>query len=105
VVAVCLLALYCFTALPTRERERWTYVILFVLLWLAAHILFFGSARVRFPLHPVLIMSAVYGYHFLREAGTSSLPQRVIRGAVALLLLAGWVAEIWILASSSHPAV
>jgi hypothetical protein len=101
VIVISILALFCAAALPSEERERWMFILLLLSGWIMLHLLFFGSARVRFPLHPLLILAAVHGWGMLRSGTWRLTPyRRAILAFGMLLLIGGWVAEVWILASA-----
>ncbi len=100
VMVVCLLALFCLAALPEPERRQWMVIALLVSIWLLVHLAFFGSARMRVPMHPFLILAAVKGWTLLRSG---LYPHTTVRKAVLVsvgsLLVAGWVVEASILLS------
>ncbi len=101
VVVICLLSLYAFASLRDDEARQWLSMMLLIGAWVAVHLIFFGSARVRFPLHPLLIIAAIQGrqslYPVPRRVGGL---RRIVAILIGLLLIAGWVSEVWILSTA-----
>ncbi len=98
VMLIILLALPGFFLLPSGQRPEWSSLMLVSLLWIGAHLVIYGGARYRVPLHPLFILAAVQGWLLLtHRTFVLSRPRLVLVSVVTLILLAGWSMEAWIL--------
>ncbi|MCK5573192.1 MAG: hypothetical protein KAJ12_10545, partial [Bacteroidetes bacterium] len=99
-VGVVLLSLVTLVGTPPNSRDRWLMVTLLILAWLGLHLVFFGSARFRFPLHPFLILAATNGWILVQSRSVMITRTRIgLLVLLGLVLFAGWMAELWILSS------
>lgn len=97
-MAVVLFALPGLALQPPGLRSQWAPLLVVCLLWIGAHLVVYGGARYRVPLHPLFILAAVQGWlHLTRRTFVLSRPRLVLVSVVALMLLAGWSVEAWIL--------
>ncbi len=104
-VAIMICAIPGFVLLSRNARRTWMPVIIVCVLWIGAHVVMYGGARYRFPLYPFFTIAAVQGWQFIfRDRSVShSRFQIILLSLISFVLLAGWVAEAWILFSSSEP--
>jgi 4-amino-4-deoxy-L-arabinose transferase-like glycosyltransferase len=99
-VGVVLFSLVTLVGTPPQRRERWLMITFLILVWLGVHLVFFGSARFRFPLHPFLILAATDGWMLLHNRSVFMTSSRIVLFILlSFLLVAGWMAELWILSS------
>jgi 4-amino-4-deoxy-L-arabinose transferase-like glycosyltransferase len=100
VVVVVALALVALAGMPREYSHRWIMVLTLILAWIVIHLVFFGAARFRVPLHPFLILAALSGWEMLRSRTLSVHGSRLwILVVWGLLLVGGWGAEFWLLSS------
>lgn len=98
VILLCLLSLVSMWGAAPEVIRKWLWLGVLLCLWIAIHLVFFGGARYRFPLHPVLVVTAVHGWAIMQTHTWKLTPLRVSFGLlIALLLIAGWTAELTIL--------
>ena len=81
--------------IPEARDKRLAFIMKAVpLYWLAAHLIYFANARHRFPIVPLLMLGAAYGWQMRRE-GWRGWPSW--RSALLVVLItvfvAGWIAE------------
>ncbi len=73
--------------------------------WLFAHLIFFADARYRFPIMPVVILAAAYGWSVLRAQNFQRTKLRI--AAFTLLcsiFIFGWIGEYVTIRSKMIPA-
>ena len=62
--------------------------------WLFVHLVFFGSARYRFPVDPLLMIGAAYGTELIRRRECVWTRARaLVYAGIVVLFLSGWIAE------------
>ena len=88
------------------EDERKFFILRsLILYWLLAHLVFFADARYRFPIMPMVILAAAYGWHALRAKSFQRTKFRVASFAVlCLIFIFGWIGEYVIVRSKMIPA-
>jgi len=98
-IAVLLLGTFAVVCCPGTDRNTFFLFGGTFLYWLFIHLIYFADARYRFPIVPLLILSAAYGWFMVRERTfVASRPRILIFSLLVLLFVAGWVGEIVILA-------
>jgi hypothetical protein len=85
--------------LGTQRTDRpWRIIVSVVACWIAIHLIFFGGARYRVPIHPFLILLAVEGWKTISERSWSSDRPRIVAAVLLIAaLIGGWGTEIWML--------
>ena len=104
-VAIMVFALPGIVFLSPDRRHLWKPVMAAGLLWIAAHLLIYGTARYRFPLYPLFILAAVEGWMIAKRERpvAPSRFQLIVVAILALVLIGGWSAEMWMLLSNHTP--
>jgi hypothetical protein len=77
-----------------------------ILYWLGVHLIFFATARFRFPMHALMAILAAYGIELVRVKSLSATKARKIAfAALTILFVAGWSAEVWTVQKRAISAV
>ena len=81
---------------PARKDEKSFFFLRAVLLyWLAVHLIFYADARYQFPIVPIFILAAAYGWYILREKTFQRSKMRLLVFTIlCLLYCGGWFEEI-----------
>ncbi|MBI3004383.1 MAG: glycosyltransferase family 39 protein [Ignavibacteriales bacterium] len=75
-----------------------------IVLWLLVHLVFYAGARYRFPVVPLIMVFAAYGFHLLRSRISVISGLRVAAFIVLVLtFIGGWVAELWTIQNKKIP--
>ena len=105
VVAVILLGTFGLVCPAVKDERSIFFLRAVVLYWLAAHLIFYADARYRFPIMPLFMLAAAYGWFILIERRYQRRHVRLMTFAVlCLVYIAGWLGEIITLRSKSTSA-
>jgi hypothetical protein len=78
-----------------KDEKTFFFFRSLLLYWLGVHLIFIADARYRFPVVPIFILAAAYGWHAMRERSFF-----LTRGRIAVILIlcllyfGGWIGEI-----------
>ncbi len=94
-VAVILFGTFGLVCPACKDEKNFLFLRALLLYWLAVHLLFYADARYRFPIVPIFILAAVYGWFILREKIFQRTKMRLLAFTLlCLLYVAGWLGEI-----------
>ncbi len=81
----------------TKEQYL-LYIRLIVLFWVFSHLIFFGVARFRLPIMPLIIAMAVYSFELWRfKTYSMTKPKIVLFSIISLLLFTSWISAFIVL--------
>jgi 4-amino-4-deoxy-L-arabinose transferase-like glycosyltransferase len=94
-VVVLLLGTFAFVCNPPKDEDSVFLIRTLLLYWLAVHLTFFADARYRFPVVPLIILGAAYGWFLVREGKFVFTKTRaLVLSLICLLYIGGWTGEI-----------
>ena len=94
-IAVLLLGTFALIFYSHQDENAFFFFRTLLLYWLSVHLVFFADARYRFPVVPIFILAAAYGWYLLRERNWVITKARVvIFSLICLLYLGGWMGEV-----------
>ena len=101
-VAVILIGTFGLVCPAGRDEKKFFFLRALLLYWLAVHLIFYAGARYRFPIVPLFILAAAYGWFVLRENSFQRTKMRfVLFALLCLLYIGGWLGEIFTLRSKA----
>jgi hypothetical protein len=100
--AVLLLGTFGLICSARKDEKIFFFLRALLLYWLAVHLVFYADARYRFPIVPIFILAAAYGWYILREKTFQRTKMRLlVLTLLCLLYVAGWLGEIITLQSKA----
>ena len=100
--AVLLLGTFGLICSARKDEKIFFFLRALLLYWLAVHLVFYADARYRFPIVPIFILAAAYGWYILREKTFQRTKMRLlVLTLLCLLYVAGWLGEIITLRSKA----
>jgi 4-amino-4-deoxy-L-arabinose transferase-like glycosyltransferase len=89
------------------KDDRQLFLIRAVIVyWLSVHLIFFALARFRFPIVPLILIGAAYGYYLLKHRTFSRNKFRLLTAALlSFLFLSGWFLEYWTIHQAPSEAI
>jgi hypothetical protein len=101
-VAVILFGTFGLACPAGKDEKKFFFLRALLLYWLAVHLVFYADARYRFPIVPIFILAAAYGWCILREKTFQRTKTRLlVLTLLCLLYVAGWLGEIITLRSKA----
>jgi len=89
--------LLCTLGIVVRARgdtSKLLFLLSPVVYWLIVHLVFFASARYRFPIDPLLMIGSAYGTDLMLRRGCVWTRARIwLFAGLAALFVSGWIAE------------
>jgi len=94
-IVVLLLGTFALICNPREDEKAFFFFRTLLVYWLAVHLVFFADARYRFPIVPIFILSAAYGWFMVREREWVFTKARaLVLSLICLLYFGGWMGEI-----------
>jgi 4-amino-4-deoxy-L-arabinose transferase-like glycosyltransferase len=101
-IAVILLGTFGLVCPAERDEKKLFFLRALILYWIAVHLIFYADARYRFPIVPIFILAAAYGWFIVREKTFQRTRMRLLTFTLlCLLYAAGWLGEIITLRSKA----
>jgi len=103
-VAVILLGTFGLVCPAGKDEKSFFFLRTLLLYWLAVHLLMYADARYRFPIVPIFILMAAYGWCILRENTFQRTKIRLlVLTILCIIYIGGWCGEIFTLLSKAVP--
>ena len=94
-IIVLLLGTFALICHSGDDENVFFFLRTILLYWLAVHLVFFADARYRFPVVPIFVLAAAYGWFLIQERKfVFTLRRALVLGLICLLYLSGWTGEI-----------
>ena len=101
-IAVILLGTFGLVCPAGRDEKKFFLLRAFILYWIAVHLIFYADARYRFPIVPIFVLGAAYGWFIVREKTFQRTRMRLLTFSIlCFLYAAGWLGEIITLRAKS----
>ena len=101
-VAVILLGTFGLVCSAKKDERSIFLLRALVLYWIGVHLIYYADARYRFPIVPIFILAASYGWFILREKTFQRAKMQLLTFTlICLIYVAGWLGEIFTLRSRS----
>jgi 4-amino-4-deoxy-L-arabinose transferase-like glycosyltransferase len=100
--AVLLLGTFGLICPARKDEEKFFFLCALLVYWLAVHLVFYADARYRFPIVPIVILAAAYGWFILRENTFQRTKIRLLAFTLlCIIFVGGWLGEIFTLRSKA----
>lgn len=94
-VLIILLGTFALVSPSTKDSTTFFFLRAILLYWLAVHLVIYADARYRFPIVPIIILAAAYGWFSIREKTFHFSRKRfALLTILYLLFIGGWLGEI-----------
>ncbi len=101
-IAVILLGTFGMVCPAGKDEKNLFFLRLLLLYWLAVHLVIYADARYRFPIVPIFILAAAYGWCILREnTFQRSKIRLLVLASLCIIYIGGWCGEIFTLRSKA----
>ncbi|HTR82764.1 MAG TPA: glycosyltransferase family 39 protein [Bacteroidota bacterium] len=101
-VLVLLLGTFGLVFPADKESKTIFFFRTLLLYWLIVHLVFYADARYRFPIVPIFMLTAAYGWFLIRDRTFLLSRMRLaVFIALSLLYIGGWLGEILTLRSKA----
>ena len=101
-VAVILLGTFGLVCPAGKDEKNFFFLRALLLYWLAVHLLIYADARYRFPIVPIFILAAAYGWCILRENTFQRTKIRLlVLTILCIIYIGGWFGEVFTLRSKA----